>query len=67
MYTGIVQGIGQIVEISDQDKLRTYKVKLPHKLTSNIEIGASIANDGCCLTVTDFADDWVTFDIMEET
>ena len=67
MYTGIVQGIVQIVEISDQDKLRTYKVKLPHKLTSNIEIGASIANDGCCLTVTDFADDWVTFDIMEET
>ncbi|OCG00849.1 riboflavin synthase [Gilliamella sp. wkB112] len=67
MYTGIVQGIGQIIEIADQDKLRTYKIKLPHKLTNNIEIGASIANDGCCLTVTDFADDWVTFDIMEET
>lgn len=67
MYTGIVQGIGQIIEIVDQDKLRTYKVKLPHKLTNNIEIGASIANDGCCLTVTDFGDDWVTFDIMEET
>ncbi|OCG08809.1 riboflavin synthase subunit alpha [Gilliamella sp. wkB178] len=67
MYTGIVQGVGQIIEIADQDKLRTYKVKLPHKLTNNIEIGASIANDGCCLTVTDFGDDWVTFDIMEET
>lgn len=67
MYTGIVQGIGQIIEITDKDKLRTYKVKLPSKLTHNIEIGASIANDGCCLTVTGFADDWVTFDIMEET
>lgn len=67
MYTGIVQGVGQIIDILDQDKLRTYKVKFPHKLTSNLEIGASIANDGCCLTVTGFEDDWVTFDLMEET
>ena len=67
MFTGIVQGVGQIIDIIDQDKLRTYKVKLPAKLTQHIEIGASIANDGCCLTVTDFQDDWVTFDIMQET
>ena len=67
MYTGIVQGVGVIIDIIDQDKLRTYKVKLPEKLTQHIEIGASIANDGCCLTVIDFKDDWVTFDIMQET
>ena len=67
MFTGIVQGVGQIIDINDQDKLRTYKVKLPSQLTQNIEIGASIANDGCCLTVTGFADDWVSFDIMQET
>ena len=67
MFTGIVQGVGQIIDIIYQDKLRTYKVKLPAKLTQHIEIGASIANDGCCLTVTDFQDDWVTFDIMQET
>ncbi|PXY92891.1 riboflavin synthase subunit alpha [Gilliamella apis] len=67
MFTGIVQGVGQIIDIIDQDKLRTYKVKLPAKLTQHIKIGASIANDGCCLTVTDFQDDWVTFDIMQET
>ncbi|MCX8649530.1 riboflavin synthase subunit alpha [Gilliamella sp. B2776] len=67
MYTGIVQGQGKIIDIIDQDNLRTYKVKLPEKLTQHIEIGASIANDGCCLTVTDFKDDWVTFDIMKET
>ncbi|WP_085246588.1 riboflavin synthase subunit alpha [Gilliamella mensalis] len=67
MFTGIVQGVGQIIDIVDKDKLRTYKVKLPYQLTKNIEIGASIANDGCCLTVTGFDDDVVTFDIMEET
>ncbi|WP_392564077.1 riboflavin synthase subunit alpha [Orbus wheelerorum] len=67
MYTGIVQGVGLIVDIIDKDKLRTYQVKLPQKLTHGIEIGASIANDGCCLTVTSLANDCVTFDIMEET
>ncbi|OCG13496.1 riboflavin synthase subunit alpha [Gilliamella sp. App6-5] len=67
MFTGIVQGVGQIIDIKDQDKLRTYKVKLPHQLTDKIEIGASIANDGCCLTVTGFDKDVVSFDIMEET
>ena len=67
MFTGIVQGVGKIIDIIDQDKLRTYKVKLPHHLTNNIEIGASIANDGCCLTVTEFENDCVTFDIMQET
>ncbi|OCG60737.1 riboflavin synthase [Gilliamella sp. Nev3-1] len=67
MFTGIVQGVGQIIDIIDQDKLRTYKVKLPHQLTDKIEIGASIANDGCCLTVTKFDNGVVSFDIMEET
>lgn len=67
MYTGIVQGTGLIVNITDKDKFRSYQVKLPKELTHNIEIGASIANDGCCLTVTSLNDDCVTFDIMEET
>ncbi|MDF7667674.1 riboflavin synthase subunit alpha [Orbaceae bacterium ESL0727] len=67
MFTGIVQGVGHIIEITDQDKLRSYKVQLPPKLTNKIEVGASIANDGCCLTVTKHEGDWVAFDIMQET
>ena len=67
MFTGIVQGVGKIIDIIDQDKLRTYQVKLPHHLINNIEIGASIANDGCCLTATGIENDCVTFDIMQET
>lgn len=67
MFTGIVQGVGQIVDIIDKDKLRTYQVKLPQGLTENLAIGASVANDGCCLTITAFSSDVVTFDIMQET
>lgn len=67
MFTGIVQGVGQIVDIIDNDKLRTYQVKLPQALIANLTIGASVANDGCCLTITTFNGDVVTFDIMQET
>jgi len=67
MFTGIVQGTGVIVDIINKDKLRTYQVKLPEKLNQGIKIGASIANDGCCLTVTSFTNGGVTFDIMQET
>lgn len=67
MFTGIVQGTGQIINIVDNDKLRTYQIKLPKSLCKDLTIGASVANDGCCLTITAFNDDVVTFDIMQET
>lgn len=67
MFSGIVQGIGRIVDIKEQDKLRTFYVELPNEISQNIKIGASIANDGCCLTVTSHTDRVVTFDVMEET
>lgn len=67
MFTGIVQGVGKIIHITEKDKLRSFQVELPTELTENIEIGASIANDGCCLTVTEFVDNKVSFDLMQET
>lgn len=67
MFTGIVQGVGKIIQIIDKDKLRSYKIELPKHLMQNLQIGASIANDGCCLTLTGFGDNWVIFDIMQET
>lgn len=67
MFTGIVQGVAQIIDIKDQEKLRTYVVKLPLNMTQSLEIGASIANDGCCLTITHIDKDQVSFDLMAET
>ena len=64
MFTGIVQGVGKIIQIIDKDKLRSFKIELPKHLMQNLQIGASIANDGCCLTLTGFGDNWVLFDIM---
>ncbi len=67
MFTGIVQGQGQIQDIINKEGLKTFKVKLPFELSSDLIEGASIANNGCCLTITHVEDDCVYFDLMQET
>lgn len=67
MFTGIVQGMGVITAIADKEQFRTYRVRLPENAQDNLEIGASVANNGCCLTITAIHDSEVDFDIMAET
>lgn len=42
-------------------------VKLPPELLTGLVTGASIANNGCCLTVTTIDGDLVSFALMKET
>lgn len=67
MFTGIVQGIAPIHSITEKTHFRTQIVKLPPKMRKGLEIGASVANNGVCLTVTEIHDDLVSFDLMQET
>lgn len=67
MFTGIVQGIAQIHSIEEKSHFRTQVVKMPQELMENLEIGASIANNGVCLTVTKIEGTLVSFDLMTET
>ncbi|GAA4880859.1 riboflavin synthase subunit alpha [Ferrimonas pelagia] len=67
MFTGIVQLTAPITEMTEQPGLRTFGVTLPERLLNDLEIGASIANNGVCLTVTRVRNDTVFFDVMEET
>lgn len=67
MFTGIVQGIAQIHSIEEKSHFRTQVVKMPQELMENLEIGASIANNGVCLTVTKIEGNLVSFDLMTET
>lgn len=67
MFTGIVQGIAPIHSITEKANFRTQVVKLPLEMRKGLEIGASVANNGVCLTVTEINDDLVSFDLMQET
>jgi riboflavin synthase len=62
VFTGIVEELGEVVEVTDT----RLAVRGP-LVTSDAAYGASIAVNGCCLTVTDLADDVFGADVMVET
>lgn len=67
MFTGIVQGIAEVVEVLELEAFRTHVVALPEELREGLEIGASVAHNGVCLTVTRIEGERVSFDLMRET
>ena len=67
MFTGIVQRKAKILDVVKQAQLRTLEVELPQNAQQGLNIGASIANNGTCLTVVKKAENSVFFDVIEET
>lgn len=67
MFTGIVQGQGQIASLSHHTALVQYGVRFPTHLLSNLVIGASVSIQGICQTVTALHNDIVFFDAIQET
>jgi riboflavin synthase len=67
MFTGIVQGTADIVGVNKMTDLSRLRIKFPEGKASNVQIGASIAINGTCLTVTEINGDTLSFDVMKET
>jgi len=67
MFTGIVQGTAKIVSIEEKDLFRTHVAELPEELLPGLALGASVAHNGCCLTVTAIEGNRVSFDLIKET
>ncbi len=67
MFSGIVQGTAEIVAIEKKERFQTHAIALTEPLRAGLVPGASVAHNGCCLTVTRIEGDWVYFDLMQET
>ncbi|MEX6313723.1 riboflavin synthase subunit alpha [Providencia manganoxydans] len=67
MFTGIVQGTAPIIEVTERDNFRTHVMKFTPDLLVGLETGASVAHNGCCLTVTKIEGEQVSFDLIKET
>ena len=65
MFTGIITDIGTVAELEHQGDLRA-RIRTGYA-TDSIDIGASIASDGVCLTVIELGDDWYDVQISAET
>jgi riboflavin synthase len=66
MFTGIVEAMGTVRDITRGDAIRRLQVAAPAVATGT-GIGASIAVNGACLTVVGLEHDVLAFDIGPET
>ncbi|MBP7666151.1 MAG: riboflavin synthase subunit alpha [Burkholderiaceae bacterium] len=68
MFTGIVQGLATVAEMTDFPGLRSFTLDFPPGFDAGLEIGASVACDGVCLTVTRLpAPGRACFDVMQQS
>ncbi|WP_278921168.1 MULTISPECIES: riboflavin synthase [Pseudophaeobacter] len=65
MFTGIITDIGTIAQLDQQGDLRA-RITTGYD-TAGIDLGASIASDGVCLTVIELGSDWYDVQISAET
>ena len=65
MFTGIIQSVATIDKITDLNGLRTFEIDFEEGFCADVEIGASIAVVGVCLTVTEIqTNKRLSFDVM---
>lgn len=69
MFTGIVEGIGKVLEIKQNTKNRSaIKMKVDlGKNSKGLKLGQSVALNGVCLTVTGINKSKCDFEMIEET
>lgn len=67
MFTGIVQATVVAKSVNNKAGLKSFTIDVPNAENRPPEIGASIALDGVCLTVTKIDASAVTFDVIEQT
>lgn len=65
MFTGIITDVGRVEALEQAGDMRARIVTAYD--TSGIDLGASIASDGVCLTVVALGDNWYNVDISAET
>jgi riboflavin synthase len=65
MFTGIITDVGRIESAEQRADLRL-RIASAYEI-GNIDIGASIACSGACLTVVEKGNDWFAVDVSAET
>jgi len=66
VFTGIVRELGRVVSLEQSEQQARLAVAAP-ALTLGLEIGDSVAVDGCCLTAVEIDGRTLSFDLSLET
>ncbi len=66
MFSGIVEEVGEVLEVQDTADGRWLKIGAK-EILADAALGESISCSGCCLTVVDFGSDWFAVEAVIET
>jgi riboflavin synthase len=66
MFTGLIEEVGTVVEVRGRNRGTELQIAAPRS-AKNVTSGESIAVNGCCLTLTSCNNDYLGFDLLEET
>jgi riboflavin synthase len=72
MFTGIVQSQAEVISIITENQLSRLIISVTPQLITHLELGASIAINGVCLTVVEYEklnenNYSIAFDVIDET
>jgi riboflavin synthase len=67
MFTGIVQGVATLLDVSTNGDIVALRLDFPMGALDGVSIGGSISINGCCLTVVAFEGRCCTFELVQES
>ena len=67
MFTGIVEAKGLISKKIPSTGGQRLQIEVPEGFNKDLKEGASVAVNGVCLTVTEYSNDQISFDVIKET
>ena len=66
MFTGLVEEKGEVVGFHEQPEAWRLRIRA-NLVAQDLELGDSVAVNGCCLSVVEISKTILTFDVLEET
>ena len=67
MFTGLIESKGQISALEKKEGMTRIHVRMSHPEILQEPFGASIAVNGCCLTVAQIQEESIGFDVSSES
>ena len=66
MFTGLIEEVGTVVDVRPNETAKRLEIAAP-QIAAQIQIGDSVAVNGCCLTVSSLGENALGFDLLDET
>lgn len=65
MFTGLVEAVGTVISLENLGEQARLRLDIP--FAAELQLGDSVAINGCCLTVAELAADGTAFDLLAQT